>query len=166
MRVLGIDPGTINLGYGVVDVNGEMQMVDCGVLKLSSRIPIEDRLCSLYVELGKIVSRNRPDEVAIEEPFMGRNVRSAFSIGRAQAIAILATANQGLPIYYYSPAQVKQQITSYGQSDKQQVWELVKVQLGLRELDEPGDAADALAVAICHIQQSRLNQWLTERSQL
>lgn len=164
MRVLGVDPGTIKLGYGVVDVNGKMQMVDCGVLKLPSRIPIEERLGSLYVELGKIVSRHRPDEVAIEEPFIGRNVRSAFSIGRAQAIAILAAANQGLPIYYYSPAQVKQQITSYGQSDKQQVWELVKIQLGLPQLPQPGDAADALAIAICHIQHSRLSQWLAEGS--
>jgi crossover junction endodeoxyribonuclease RuvC len=101
--------------------------------------------------------------VAIEEPFIGRNVRSAFAIGRAQAIAILAAANQGLPIYYYSPAQVKQQITSYGQSDKQQVWEMVKIQLGLPQMPQPEDAADALAVAICHIQQRRLNKWLAER---
>jgi len=162
MRVLGIDPGTINLGYGVVDVNGEMQMVDCGVLNLPARMPVEERLCSLYIELGKIISKHRPDEVAIEEPFIGRNVRSAFSIGRAQAIAILAAANQRLPIYYYSPAQVKQQITSYGQSDKQQVWEMVKIQLGLPQMPQPEDAADALAVAICHIQQRRLNQWLAE----
>jgi len=163
MRVLGIDPGTINLGYGVVDVNGEMQMVDCGVLNLPARMPVEERLCSLYIELVKIISTHKPDEVAIEEPFIGRNVKSAFSIGRAQAIAILAAANQKLPIYYYSPAQVKRQITSYGQSDKRQVWEMVKIHLDLPQLPEPGDAADALAVAICHIQQRRLNQWLAER---
>jgi len=163
MRVLGVDPGTINLGYGLVDVNGKMQMVDCGVLSLPARMPVEERLCFLYVELGKIISKHLPDEVAIEEPFIGRNVRSAFSIGRAQAIAILAAANQGLPIYYYSPAQVKQQVTSYGQSDKQQVWEMVKIQLGLPQMPQPEDAADALAVAICHIQQSRLNKWLAER---
>lgn len=164
MRVLGIDPGTINLGYGVVDVKDEMQMVDCGVLNLSSRTPIEERLCSLYAELSKIIAKHEPNEVAIEEPFIGRNVRSAFSIGRAQAIAILAAANQGLPIYYYSPAEVKQQITSYGQSDKQQVQEMVKIQLGLSQLPQPSDAADALAVAICHIQQSRFSQWLAERT--
>jgi len=163
MRVLGVDPGTINLGYGLVDVNGKMQMVDCGVLSLPARMPVEERLCFLYVELGKIISKHLPDEVAIEEPFIGRNVRSAFSIGRAQAIAILAAANQGLPVYYYSPAQVKQQVTSYGQSDKQQVWEMVKIQLGLPQMPQPEDAADALAVAICHIQQSRLNKWLAER---
>ncbi|MFU8796575.1 MAG: crossover junction endodeoxyribonuclease RuvC, partial [Dehalococcoidia bacterium] len=104
-----------------------------------------------------------PDEAAIEDPFIGNNVRSAFAIGRAQAIAILAAVNQGLPVYYYSPATIKQQITGYGQSDKRQIQEMVKIQLGLSELPQPSDAADALAVAICHIQHSRLNRWLSER---
>jgi crossover junction endodeoxyribonuclease RuvC len=164
MRILGVDPGTINLGYGVVDGEGEMHMIDCGVISLPARLPLEERLRSLYNELSKIIVRHKPSEVAIEEPFIGHNVRSAFAIGKAQAIAILAAANQGLPIYYYSPAKVKQQITSYGQSDKQQVQEMVRVQLGLSELPQPSDAADALAVAMCHIQQSRLNQWLTEHT--
>ena len=162
MRILGVDPGTINLGYGVVDGEGEMHMVDCGVISLPARLPMEERLRSIYNELSKIIARHKPSEVAIEEPFIGHNVKSAFAIGKAQAIAILAAANQGLPIYYYSPAKVKQQITSYGQSDKQQVQEMVRVQLGLSELPQPSDAADALAVAMCHIQQRRLNQWLTE----
>ena len=164
MRILGVDPGTINLGYGVVDGEGEMHMVDCGVISLPARLPMEERLRSLYNELSKIIARHKPSEVAIEEPFIGHNVKSAFAIGKAQAIAILAAANQGLPIYYYSPANVKQQITSYGQSDKQQVQEMVRVQLGLSELPQPSDAADALAVAMCHIQQRRLNQWLTEHT--
>jgi crossover junction endodeoxyribonuclease RuvC len=164
MRILGVDPGTINLGYGVVDGGEEMHMVDCGVISLPARLPLEERLRSLYNELSKIIARHKPSEVAIEEPFIGHNVKSAFAIGKAQAIAILAAANQGLPIYYYSPAKVKQQITSYGQSDKQQVQEMVRVQLGLSELPQPSDAADALAVAMCHIQQSRLNQWVTEHT--
>ncbi|GAG97469.1 unnamed protein product, partial [marine sediment metagenome] len=154
----------INLGYGVVDGEEEMHMVDCGVIKLPSRLPMEERLRSIYSELSKIITKHKPSEVAIEEPFIGHNVRSAFAIGRAQAIAILAAVNQGLPVYYYSPARVKQQITSYGQSDKQQVQEMVRVQLGLSELPQPSDAADALAVAICHIQQSRLNRWFTEHT--
>ncbi len=162
MRILGVDPGTVNLGYGVVDSEAEMQMVTFGVLSLSSRTPVEKRLCLLYAGLTKIIAENKPDEVAIEEPFVGHNVRSAFSVGRAQAIAILASAIVGLPIYYYSPALIKQQITGYGQSDKQQVQEMVKIQLGLQERPQPDDAADALAVAICHIQRSRLNQWLSE----
>ncbi len=164
MRIMGIDPGTINLGYSVVDAEEEIQMVDCGVLNFPSRIPKEERLHSLYVELNKIIVQHRPDEVAIEDPFIGLNVHSAFAIGRAQAIAILAAANQELPVYYYSPAQVKQQVTGYGRSDKQQVQEMVKIQLGLSQPPQPSDAADALAVAICHIQQSRLNRWLAGRS--
>jgi crossover junction endodeoxyribonuclease RuvC len=164
MRVLGVDPGTINLGYGVVDGEDEMHMVDCGVVSLSARLPMEERLRSLYSELNKILTRHKPSEVAIEDPFIGHNVRSAFAIGKAQAIAILAAANKGLPIYYYSPAKIKMQVTSYGQSDKQQVQEMVRVQLGLSELPQPSDAADALAVAMCHIQQRRLSQWLTEHT--
>jgi crossover junction endodeoxyribonuclease RuvC len=164
MRTLGVDPGTVNLGYGVVDGEEEMYMVDCGVVNLSARLPMERRLRSIYSELGRIIARHKPSEVAIEEPFIGHNVRSAFAIGKAQAIAILAAANKGLPIYYYSPAKIKKQITSYGQSDKQQVQEMVRVQLGLSELPQPSDAADALAVAMCHIQQRRLRQWLSEHT--
>jgi crossover junction endodeoxyribonuclease RuvC len=164
MRILGVDPGTINLGYGVVDGEEEIHMVDCGVINLPARLSMEERLRSLYSELGKIIAKYKPNEVAIEEPFIGHNVKSAFAIGKAQAIAILAAVNQGLPIYYYSPAKVKQQITSYGQSDKQQVQEMVRVQLGLSELPQPSDAADALAVAMCHIQQRRLNQWFIEHT--
>jgi crossover junction endodeoxyribonuclease RuvC len=164
MRILGVDPGTVNLGYGVVDGEEEMHMVDCGVVNLSARLPMEQRLRSLYGELGKIIARHKPSEVAIEDPFIGHNVRSAFAIGKAQAIAILAAANKGLPIYYYSPAKIKKQITNYGQSDKQQVQEMVRVQLGLSELPQPSDAADALAVAMCHIQQRRLSQWLGEHT--
>ena len=164
MRILGVDPGTINLGYGVVDGEEEMHMVDCGVVNLSAQLPMEERLRSLYSELSKIIARHKPSEVAIEDPFVGHNVRSAFAIGKAQAIAILAAANKGLPIYYYSPAKIKKQITSYGQSDKRQVQEMVRVQLRLAELPQPSDAADALAVAMCHIQQRRLSHWLTEHT--
>jgi crossover junction endodeoxyribonuclease RuvC len=164
MRILGVDPGTVNLGYGVVDGEEEMHMIDCGVVSLPARLPMEQRLRSLYSELGKIIARHKPREVAIEDPFIGHNVRSAFAIGKAQAIAILAAANKGLPIYYYSPAKIKKQVTSYGQSDKRQVQEMVRVQLGLSELPQPSDAADALAVAMCHIQQKRLNQWLSEHT--
>ena len=163
MRVLGIDPGTIILGYGIVDGEERIRMVDYGVLNCSSRTPIEERLRSLYVGLSKIIAKHKPNEVAIEEPFVGHNAKSAFAIGRAQAIAILAAANHGLPIYYYSPAQVKQQISNYGGSGKEQMQEMVKIQLGLPQLPQPSDAADALAVAICHIQQSHFNHWLAER---
>jgi len=164
MRTLGVDPGTVNLGYSIVEGEEEMHMVDCGVINLSPRVPMEERLRSLYAELSKIIAKYKPSEVAIEDPFIGHNIRSAFAVGRAQAIAILAAVNQGLPVYYYPPARIKQQITNYGQSDKQQVQEMVRIQLGLSELPQPSDAADALAVAMCHMQQSRLNRWLSEHT--
>jgi len=157
MRVLGIDPGTLNLGYGVVDENaGEMAMVDCGVVSLSSKVPVEQRLSSLYKKLVEIVARHQPDEVAIEEPFVAGNVRSALAIGRAQAIAMLAAANKNLPVFRYLPTQVKQQVTDYGGSSKEQVQEMVRLQLGLAEPPQPSDAADALAVAICHLHQKHI----------
>jgi crossover junction endodeoxyribonuclease RuvC len=157
MRVLGIDPGTLNLGYGVVDEDsGAMAMVTCGVLSLPPKIPVERRLSSLYKKLVDIVANHRPDEVAIEEPFVAGNARSALAVGRAQAIAILAAANKNLPIFRYLPTQVKQQVTDYGLSSKEQVQEMVRLQLGLTECPEPSDAADALAVAICHLHQKQI----------
>jgi crossover junction endodeoxyribonuclease RuvC len=158
MRILGIDPGTVNLGYGVVDDGQEMRMVDYGVLSFSRYARLEERLRSIYDGLSQIVAKHHPDEVAIEEPFAGCNIHSALAIGRAQAIAILVAANQRLPVHCYSPAQIKQQVTSYGGSDKKQVQEGVRMLLGLQESPQPGDASDALAVAICHIQQSRLDK--------
>ena len=164
MRVLGIDPGTIRLGYGIVDGEEQIQMVCCGVLNFSPKISIEERLCTSYTRLSEIITKYQPDEVAIEEPFVGRNVRSAFAIGRVQAIAILAAANHGLSVHRYSPALIKQQITDYGGSDKQQMQEMVKLHLGLPSPPQSSDAADALATAICHLQQSHFNRWLAGRS--
>ena len=163
MRVLGIDPGTLNMGYGVVDEEADgMTMVDCGVLSLPSRVPVEQRLSSFYTKLGEIVNQYQPDEVAIEEPFVAGNARSALAIGRAQAIAILAAANRKLPVFYYLPTQVKQQVTNYGSSSKEQVQEMVKIQLRLSQLPQPSDVADALAVAICHLHQRHLDHLLAK----
>ena len=151
MRVLGIDPGTLNMGYGIVDEeDGEVSLIDCGVFSLSSKIPVEQRLSSLYKSINDILARYLPDEVAIEEPFVADNARSALALGRAQAIAILAAANMKLPIFRYSPAEVKLQVTSYGNSSKEQVQEMVRIQLKLDKPIKSSDAADALAVAICH----------------
>jgi crossover junction endodeoxyribonuclease RuvC len=161
MRVLGIDPGTLNLGYGLVDeAEDGMTMVTCGVFSLPSKVPVEQRLSSLYKKLGEIVTCHKPDEVAIEEPFVAGNMRSALAIGRAQAIAILAASNENLPIFRYLPTQVKQQVTNYGGSSKEQVQEMVRLQLGLAQPPQPNDAADALAVAICHLHQRHIEQLL------
>jgi crossover junction endodeoxyribonuclease RuvC len=157
MRVLGIDPGTVRLGYGVIDdVGGVMHLIACGVLSVSSKSPMESRLSRLYTELSHIVTRYQPEEVAIEEPFVAANARTAVAVGRAQTVAMLAAANHGLPVYRYLPAQVKQQVTAYGGSDKEQVQQMVRLLLGLTEPPCPTDASDALAIAICHLHKRRL----------
>ncbi|MFC2123033.1 crossover junction endodeoxyribonuclease RuvC [Bacteroidota bacterium] len=155
MRVLGIDPGTIIMGYGVVDSGeGEVVLVKYGVLKSPLHSTIGERLSYLYNGLLEVISDYEPDVVAVEQPFvMSRNVKSALAIGKAQAVAILAAANRQLQAYEYTPTQVKQRVADYGASSKEQIQEMVRLQLGLPEVPQPSDAADALAVAICHLHE-------------
>jgi len=161
MRILGIDPGTKITGYGVVDSrDGEISLVDCGALTTRERSPIGERLSYLYNGLLEIITRYHPDAVAVEQPFVAKNVRSALAVGRAQAMAILAAANKGIPSYEYTPAQVKQQVANFGGSSKEQIQEMVRLQLGLAEVPQPSDAADALAVAICHLHETHLQNIL------
>jgi crossover junction endodeoxyribonuclease RuvC len=163
MRILGIDPGTLNLGYGVVEESeGQLHLSDCGVIKLSGKIPIEQRLCIIYEKLLYIIRKNLPDEAAIEEPFVAGNVRSALAIGRAQAVAMLAVAQTKIPVTRYLPSQVKQQVTDYGGSNKVQVNEMVRIQLGLENQLESSDTADALAIALCHLSNRRLKSLIMQ----
>ena len=163
MIVLGIDPGTITMGYGVIEAGeDEITLVDCGALATPKRSPIGERLNYLYQRLLKIISQYQPDAVAIEQPFVAKNVKSALAVGRAQAIAILAAAGRGIPVYEYTPAQVKQQVTNYGAGSKEQVQEMVRLQLGLSEVPQPSDAADALAVALCHLRETHLDRLLAK----
>ncbi len=164
MRVLGIDPGTVTMGYGVIDGrDDEITLVDYGALNCQPRSPIGERLSFLYHKLIEIMSRYQPEAVAIEQPFVAKNVKSALAIGRAQAVAILAAANQGVLSYEYTPTQVKQMVANYGASSKEQVQEMVKLQLGLSQVPQPNDAADALAVAICHLREIHLSNLLARQ---
>lgn len=159
MRILGIDPGTVSLGYGAIDeAGGTTRLVEYGALKSRASSPLEERLAHLYRELMQVISRCHPDELAVEEPFVSDNVRAALSIGRAQALAMLAAAQNNVPVFRYTPAQVKQRVAAYGGSGKGQIQEMVRLQLGLDEIPEPNDAADALAVALCHLQQTQLSR--------
>jgi crossover junction endodeoxyribonuclease RuvC len=163
MRVIGIDPGTLKTGYGILYENqGRLTVVAYGTIKLSSKIAIEQRLFSLYSELNEIFDLYKPDEVAIEEPFVAGNVKSAFAIGRAQAMAILVAVTRKLPIFRYLPNQIKQQVTNYGMSTKEQVGEMVKVHLGILEEFDSRDSSDALATAICHINQTHLDRLIRD----
>ncbi len=164
MRVLGIDPGTVTMGYGVVEErDGEIALVDYGALNSPQRSPIGERLSYLYSQLLEIITRCQPDVVAVEQPFMAKNVRSALAVGRAQAIAILAATNKGIPTYEYTPTQIKQRVTNYGASSKEQIQEMVKLQLGLSQVPQPSDAADALAVALCHHSEIHLSNLLARQ---
>ena len=164
MLVLGIDPGTVVAGYGLVDnTDGDLKMVACGIVKSSQRLSPAERLSKLYYGLTEVVERYRPDVVAVEQPFVSNNVSTAFVIGRAQAVAILVAANRDIPVFEYSPAKVKHTVSSYGASSKEQIQQMVKLQLGLSELPQPADAADALAVALCHISEMHLNNLIGEK---
>jgi len=164
MRILGIDPGTVAMGYGVIEGrDDEITLIDCGALTAPVRSPIGERLSYLYNQLLKIVLRYQPDVVAIEQPFIAKNAKSALAIGRAQAVAILAAANREVPTYEYTPRQIKQRVTNYGASSKEQIQEMVKLQLGLSQVPQPSDAADALAVALCHLSEIHLSNLLAEQ---
>ncbi len=164
MRILGIDPGTAVVGYGVIDTDrNEMTFICCGSLTSPQRSPIGERLSYLYTKLSQIISYYQPEAVAVEQPFVAKNARSALAIGKAQTVAILAAANQGIPVYEYTPAQIKQRVAGYGASSKEQIQEMVRLQLDLDEVPQPNDAADALAVAICHLSEVHLQNILAEQ---
>ena len=163
MIVLGIDPGTITTGYGVIEAEGdEATMIDCGAIAVSERFPIGERLSYIYNHLREIIARFNPEVIAIESPFVAKSVKSALAIGRAQAVAILAAAEDKIPTHEYSPAEVKQRVADYGVSSKEQVQAMVRLQLGLKEAPRPADAADALAVALCHLRRTHLDSLLAQ----
>ncbi|MGI5836490.1 MAG: crossover junction endodeoxyribonuclease RuvC [Chloroflexota bacterium] len=151
--VLGIDPGTAILGYGVILVEGEkMEAVDFGVLTTPASLPLTSRLLMLFDGLTRIIDDIAPSEVAVEQLFFAKNVQSAFAVGQARGVALLAAARKGLTVSEYTPLQVKQAVAGYGRATKSQVQSMVQVILGLHEIPQPDDAADALAIALCHAQ--------------
>jgi crossover junction endodeoxyribonuclease RuvC len=162
MKILGIDPGTQVMGWGVVENDGNnVSLVGYGAIKVPDRLQPGEKLNLLYTELLKIIRKYAPDTIAVEQPFVAKNVHSAFMVGRAQAIALLAAAGRKIPAFEYTPAQVKQQVSNYGASSKEQVQEMVRLQLGMAQVPEPNDAADALAVALCHAQQMHVNDLIS-----
>ncbi len=164
MRVLGIDPGATATGYGLVELEGDtLSALRFGAISAPSKLPFPGRLLRIYQELRALLAAERPDCAAVEAVFFARNVQSALRLGQARGVALLALAEAGLPIHEYSALEVKQAVTSYGQAGKEQVQEMVRLLLGLPEAPTPADAADALAVAICHLHASRLHSRLRAR---
>jgi crossover junction endodeoxyribonuclease RuvC len=156
MRILGIDPGTASTGFGVVEeIAGELTAIAFGVISTPAHTPMPERLLGLHQQLTRILSLHAPASAAVERLFFQRNVRTAIAVGQARGVALLALAQYGVPVAEYTPPEVKQAVASYGGADKRQVQEMVRILLRLDAIPQPDDAADALAIAICHTHAAR-----------
>ncbi len=161
MLILGVDPGTVDTGFGIInEENGSLGFLDCGVIRTSSTQPIPHRLKRIYEGLQDVIKQYRPDVISIENIFIARNVRSALKLGHARGVAILAAVNNNLDVFEYTPAEVKKTVVGSGRADKEQVQWMVKRLLSLSELPRSHDASDALALAICHSHCRRMDQRL------
>jgi crossover junction endodeoxyribonuclease RuvC len=157
MRVLGVDPGTAITGWGLVEADGQsLRVVDYGAITTAAGEPLAGRLQQIYRRLRELIAESRPEAVAVEELFFSRNARTALAVGHARGVALLAVAEAGLPLHEYTPLEVKQAVAGYGRADKEQVQAMVCLLLNLDTVPRPDDAADALAVAICHVHSARL----------
>lgn len=163
MRILGIDPGTAICGYGVIDMIGNrFQAVAYGTIITKPGESDAKRLAILYDELGRILQEYKPDKVGVEELFFNRNVTTAITVGQARGVILLALEKSGVPIYEYTPLQVKQSVVGYGKATKGQVTYMTMHLLNIREKIKPDDAADALAIAICTGHSYRGDDWKAE----
>lgn len=159
MRILGIDPGIAIMGYGIVDFNNnKAKVIENGVVTTSPSTRTPERLKILYDNLNDIIREFQPDEFAIEELFFNQNVKTAITVGHARGVQILCAADNKLPIYEYTPLQIKQAITGYGRATKPQMQKMVTTLLNLKEIPKPDDAADALAIALCHALSQRFKE--------
>jgi crossover junction endodeoxyribonuclease RuvC len=157
VRILGVDPGSLRLGYGIVDRvgPGEVRYVECGVISAPARMERADRLATIGRGLRELVEELRPDEVAMEQAFYGKNVQSTLALGEARGVVSFIVCDAGLKVSGYAPARVKRTIVGHGAATKQQIGYLVRALLSLKRVPEP-DAADALAIAICHARHRSL----------
>lgn len=162
--VIGIDPGTALTGYGVIQENerGDLIRIAHGVIRTKGDWEEPRRLLHLYQSLKSIIDEYRPDCVAVEKLFFQKNVKTAIKVGQGRGAALVAVAGYNLPLDEYSPSEIKLAVTGYGSADKQQIQTMVKMLLNMNELPKPDDAADALAVAICHLHTSR-QKYLAQR---
>lgn len=163
MLILGIDPGTAIMGYGLIEKQGSrLKPLDYGCWRTPAHTPLPDRLLQLYEGVCAYLNKCAPEQIAVEELFFNRNTTTALAVGHARGIALLAAAQRGIPVGEYTPLQVKQAVVGYGKAEKQQVQQMVRALLGLTEIPKPDDAADALAIAICHAHSNGLQQRVEE----
>ena len=157
MRILGIDPGTGILGFGVIEVvkGGQPQIVDAGVIRTPVKEDDAVRLQTIFEELSDIIAETKPQEMAVEKLFFAQNVTTAMTVAQARGVVLLAGQQAGLTIFEYTPLQIKQALTGYGRAEKKQIQEMVRVMLKLKTIPKPDDCADALACALTHNQTMR-----------
>jgi crossover junction endodeoxyribonuclease RuvC len=160
---LGFDPGTAILGYGVISGSNSPQLIDVGVIDTRSPAPMPERLLTIHAEATKLIAEFHPHTVAVETLFFARNVTTAIAVGQARGVILLAAAQAGIPVAEYSPSEVKFAVAGYGKAAKKQMQEMVRVILGLDFTIEPDDAADALAIALCHAQTAPFADRVSER---
>jgi len=154
-KILGIDPGTSIMGWGIIASNGQdMKPLKYGCIKTEANRPQPERLGHIFSSLCDIIKKEKPDTFAIENLFFFKNQKTIISVSQARGVAIVCAVNAGLPVFEYTPLQVKQALTGYGRADKAQMQEMVRITCKLKERPKPDDAADALAVAICHAQSN------------
>jgi crossover junction endodeoxyribonuclease RuvC len=157
MVILGIDPGVISTGYGLLSVAaGQPAVLDYGAITLDRKLDLPARLRGIYRALVEICGRHRPQAMAIEDLFYNKNIRTAMTVGHVRGAIILAGVHQGLSVHTYTPLQIKQAVTGYGRADKEQLQRMLKMIFRLPEIPEPDHAADALAAAFCHLNFSRI----------
>ena len=158
MRILGIDPGIAIVGYGVVDKEGNRyKTIAYDSVTTKAHTPLEDRLEKVYNGVCEIIKKYKPDAMSIEELFFNNNAKTALTVGQARGVIILAAVQNHIPVYEYTPLQVKQALTGYGRASKTQIQQMMKSMLGLTEIPKPDDVADALAIAVCHGNSMRFN---------
>lgn len=164
MLVIGVDPGTATTGFGLVgeDEDGSLHAVSYGVITTPASVPLAERLLVLRNQLSEILLLHRPTAAAVEKLFFQRNVRTALAVGQGRGVVLLALAEAGLEVAEYTPLEIKQAVAGYGGAGKAQVQQMVRVLLDLPEIPRPDDAADALAVAICHLHSSRVRALLEQ----
>lgn len=157
MRILGIDPGLAIVGYGVIDSEkGVYRPVDCGVINTPKELSLPERLELIYKGMGELIDTFKPDQVAIEELFFTKNITTGITVAEARGVILLTCKQSGLPMFEYTPNQIKQSLTGYGKADKKQIQFMITRLLGLKAIPKPDDAADALAIALTHAQTNRM----------
>ena len=155
MRILGIDPGIATVGFGVVDSErGRQSFVRCGVITTPANTPLSSRLDRIYADLGELIRTFSPDAAAVEELFFNTNITTGISVAEGRGVILLACFHAGVPIYEYTPLQVKQAVVGYGRAEKRQAIDMVRRILNLPSAPKPDDAADAVALALCHARSS------------